>query len=334
MKAIIPVAGAGTRLRPLTYTQPKPLIPGAGKPIISFIIDQLVDAGVRDFVFVIGYLGEKIKNFLEIRYPNLNKEFVVQEERLGSAHAIWSAREQIQAADEAIIFFGDVILDMDYQEVLASPHSMLGVRKVSNPREFGVVEYGSNGIVEKVVEKPRIPKSDMAMVGFYKIREGGALLEALNFNIKQNIRSEGEFPLTDALMRMIERGVEFHTVTVDNWFNCGKKEVLLETNATLLDREGYAMQDNDLPAFDNAIIIHPVSIGEDCEISNSIIGPHVTIGNNVSINFSVVRDSIIGNYASINEIIMQKSVVGNDAAITGMRQSLNIGDNTEIDFSK
>lgn len=333
MKAIIPVAGAGTRLRPLTYTQPKPLIPVAGKPIISFIVDQLVEIGVRDFVFVIGYLGEKIKNFIETRYPDLNKEFVVQEERLGSAHAIWTARDKIKGAEEVIIFFGDVIVDLDFKKVLETPFSILGVKKVDDPREFGVVEYGNDKVVKRVIEKPKIPKSDMAMVGFYKIKEVDMLLEALDFNINQNVRSYGEFPLTDALMRMIEKGVKIKTAIVDNWFNCGKKEVLLETNAILLDREGYASHDIDLPNFDNSIIIHPVSIGDNCNIANSIIGPHVTIGNNVKISFAIVKDSIIGNYASINEIILQKSVVGNDAAITGMRQSLNIGDNTEIDFS-
>ncbi len=333
MKAIIPVAGAGTRLRPLTYTQPKPLIPVAGKPIISFIIDQLVEVGIRDFVFVIGYLGEKIKNYVESRYPELNKEFVQQEERLGSAHAIWMARDKIRDAEEVIIFFGDVIIDLDFKKVLEAPTSILGVKKVEDPREYGVVEYGKGEQVSRVVEKPRIPKSNMAMVGFYKIREVPQFIEALEFNISHNIRSYGEFPLTDALMRMIEKGVKMKTINVDNWFNCGKKEVLLETNAILLDREGYASSDNDLPAFDNSIIIHPVSIGANCSISNSIIGPHVTIGNNVRISFAIVRDSIIGNFASIREILLQKSVVGNDAAITGLRQSLNIGDNTEIDFS-
>ncbi len=333
MKAVIPVAGAGTRLRPLTYTQPKPLIPVAGKPIISFIIDQLVDVGVRDFVFVIGYLGEKIKNFLDQAYPELNKEFVVQEERLGSAHAIWSVRDCIRDAGEVIIFFGDVIIDVDFKKVLNAPTSILGVKKVDNPREFGVVEFGPGKVVRRVVEKPRIPKSDLAMVGFYKIKEVDKLLQALDFNMTNNIRSNGEFPLTDALMWMIEKGVKFKTITVDNWFDCGKKEVLLETNATLLERDGYASSDHDLPPFDNTIIIHPVSIGEGCDISNSIIGPHVTIGSNVRISFAIVKESIIGNYASIKEIILQRSVVGNDAAITGLRQSLNIGDNTEIDFS-
>lgn len=331
MKAIIPVAGAGTRLRPLTYTQPKPLIPVAGKPIISFIIDQLVEVGVREFVFIIGYLGEKIKDYVEQAYPDLTKEFVTQEERFGSAHAIWTARAAWKNADEVIIFFGDIIVDVDFQKVMDFPGSCLGVKKVTDPREFGVVEYGEDNVVNRVVEKPKIPKSDMAMVGFYKIKEVSILCEALDFNIKNQIRTEEEYPLTDALMRMIEKGVQLRTITVDNWFNCGKREVLLQTNAILLDREGYASA--DLPEFDSAIIIHPVSIGADCQIVNSIIGPHVTIGNNAKINNAIVKDSIIGNYASLREVILHHSVVGNDTAITGMKHSLNIGDNTEIDFS-
>ncbi|MBK8041811.1 MAG: NTP transferase domain-containing protein [Haliscomenobacter sp.] len=330
MKAVIPVAGAGIRLRPLTYTQPKPLIPVAGKPILSFIIDQLIGIGIQEFVFVIGYLGEKIRDYVEHAYPEIQKEFVQQEERLGSAHALYIAREYFRDAEELMIFFGDAIIDMDFERVLREPTSCLGVKKVQDPREYGVVEFREDGFVSRVIEKPRIPKSNLAMVGFYRIKEVPILIESLEFNVANNIRSEGEFPLTDALMRMIEKKVEFSTVEVDNWFNCGKKEVLLEANAILLDREGYAS--SNLPPFDNSIIIHPVSIGSQCEITNSIIGPHVTIGDNVQISYSIVKDSIIGNFASIKEVILQKSVVGNDASITGMRQSLNIGDNTEIDF--
>jgi len=331
MKAIIPVAGAGTRLRPLTYTQPKPLIPVAGKPIISFIIDSLKRIGVEEFIFVIGYLGEKIKLYLEQAYPNIKKSFVDQEQRLGSAHAIWTAREHIRDADQVIIFFGDTIIDVDFEEVMRIDGSVLGMRRVDDPREYGVIEFDNENRVNRLVEKPRIPKSNQAMVGFYKIKEVDALVEALEFNISHNIRTDGEFPLTDALMRMIEKKVNFHTLTVDNWFNCGRKDVLLKTNAILLDREGYAS--SDLPPFDNSIIIHPVTIGENCRIQNSIIGPHVTIGNNASITETIVKDSIIGNYAYLEEVILQKSVVGNDTAITGLRQSLNIGDNTEIDFT-
>ncbi len=331
MKAIIPVAGAGVRLRPLTYTQPKPLIPVAGKPIISFIIDQLTAVGISEFVFIIGYLGEKIRNYVEQTYPDLKKEFVVQEQRLGSAHAMWVAKDAWKDAEQIVVFFGDVIIDVHFQRVMDTPTSCIGVKRVEDPREFGVVEYHSDGSIAKVVEKPKIPKSNMAMVGFYKINEVDEIVKALDFNIENDIRTDGEFPLTDALMRMIEHGVELRTITVDNWFNCGKKAVLLETNATLLDREGYAS--NNIPEFDSSIIIHPVSIGENCQVTNSIIGPHVTIGHNAKINNAIVKNSIIGNFASLREVILQSSVVGNDTAITGMRHSLNIGDNTEIDLS-
>ncbi len=331
MKAIIPVAGAGTRLRPLTYTQPKPLIPVAGKPIISFLIDQMMGIGIRDFVFIIGYLGEKIKDFVEQQYPQINKVFVTQEERLGSGHAIWTAREHFSDSDEVFIFFGDIIIDADFNKIIDKPCSCLGIKRVHDPREFGVVELDQDDFAARVVEKPRIPKSDLALVGIYKIKEVRVFIDALDFNISRDLRTNGEFPLTDALMRMIEKGVKFSAFAVDNWFDCGKKEVLLETNANLLDREGYASA--DLPPFDNSIIIHPVSIGKDCNITNSIIGPHVTIGNHVEINGAIVKNSIIGNYAAIREVILQQSVVGNDASITGLRHSLNIGDNTEIDFS-
>lgn len=331
MKAVIPVAGAGKRLRPLTYTQPKPLIPVAGKPIISFIVDQLLGAGVEEFVFIVGYLGEKIETYIQEKYPDLKATFVTQMDRLGSGHALWVAREYFADADEIIIFFGDVIIDAKIEEIVHNEHSCLAVKKVADPRQFGVVELKGDNKVNRLVEKPKIPRSDLAMVGIYKIKEVPLLIDALSFNISREIKTNEQFPLTDALMRMLEKDVHFEIYPVDNWFDCGQREVLLETNAIFLDREGFASE--DIPNLDNSIIIHPVSIGKDCRISNSIIGPHVTVGSNVMINNAILKESIIGNYTSIKEVILQRSVVGNDTSITGLRQSLNIGDNTEIDFS-
>lgn len=332
MKAIIPVAGAGTRLRPLTYTQPKPLIPVAGKPIIDLIIDQLKAAGIDEFVFVIGYLGEKIQLHIESKYPNLKKEFVIQQSRQGLGHAIYVAKDVIQDCEEIIIFLGDTILDVEFDAFLNSEHSVLGVKTVNNPRDFGVVELGDDGYVVKVVEKPKIPKSNLAMVGLYKFKEVKALLSAIEKNIQEDLRTHGEIQLTDGIMNVINDGVKIKTIKVNNWFDCGKKEILLETNTKLLDDEGYASA--NLPVFDNTIVINPVAIGDNCTIKNSIIGPHVTIGDNVQINYSIVKNSIIGNYASIDDVLLTESIVGNDAAIKGHSQSLNIGDNTEIDFSR
>jgi len=330
MKAIIPVAGTGVRLRPLTYTQPKPLIPVAGKPIISFIVDQLIGLGVNDFVFIIGYLGEKIREYIERTYPQLNTAFVTQEERLGSAHAIWLARDFYADADQIMIFFGDAIIDADLGAFRDSPTTCLGVKTVDDPRNFGVVERDIDGNIRSLIEKPRIPKSNLAMVGCYMIREVEQFIEACSYNLENKVKSIGEFPLTDALNRMLEWGTELATIPVDNWFDCGRREVLLETNAIFLDRDGFAT--DDPPPYDNSIIIHPVHIGPDCDISNSIVGPYVTLGANTKLEHAIVADSIIGEFARIHDIVLRDSVVGNDASIGGLRQSLNIGDNTEIDF--
>jgi len=332
MKVVIPVAGAGTRLRPHTYTQPKPLMPVAGKPIIRFIVDKLTEVGIHDFVFVIGYLGDKIRDYVERTYPHLRTEFVYQEHREGSAHAIATAREAIEDEDEIFIAFGDTIFDVDLLQMLACPHSCLCVKKVSDPREFGVAECDENGFVTRLVEKPRIPKSNMAIVGLYKIKEVPALLRAIDHLIYNDVRTVGEFQLTDALQYMLEHGTRFQSLPVSNWFDCGRKEVLLETNATLLGQRGYATDEFHLPEFDNTIVIHPVAVGLNCQIANSIIGPNVTIGDNASISNSIVRDSIIGNFAALEDVVLRRSVIGSDASIRGTNLSLNIGDNTEIDF--
>lgn len=332
MKVVIPVAGAGTRLRPHTYTQPKPLMPVAGKPIICFIIDKLVEAGLDDFVFVIGYLGEKIRDFIEATYPNLQTEFVYQEHREGSGHAIWTAREVIEDEDEIFIAFGDTIFEIDLQQMLNMPGSCIGVKKVTDPREFGVAECTENGQVTRMVEKPRIPKSNLAIVGLYKITQVPALLRAIDYLVANDLRTMSEIQLTDALQYMIERGAQFNAIPVSNWFDCGRKEVLLETNAMLLSQSGYASDAFNLPEFDNTIFIHPVAIGANCQISNSIIGPHVTVGDNVSLNYAIIKDSIIGNFAALEEVVLRHSVIGSDTRVRGMNLSLNIGDNTEIDF--
>ena len=332
MKVIIPVAGAGTRLRPHTYTQPKPLMPVAGKPIICFIVDKLMEAGITEFVFVIGYLGDKIRDFIEEAYPNVSTEFVYQEHREGSGHAIWTAREAIEDEDEIFIAFGDTIFDVDMQELINCPHSCIGLKRVNDPRDFSVAEMDEWGRITKLVEKPRIPKSNLALVGMYKIKEVNGLIKATEYLIANNIRTVGEIQLTDALQYMIEQGTVFNSIAVSNWYDCGRKEVLLETNAMLLNQHGYASDAFNLPEYENTIIIHPVSIGKNCNISNSIIGPHVTIGTNVTLSNSIVKDSIIGNFASLEDVVLRHSVIGSDATIHGMNLSLNIGDNTEIDF--
>lgn len=222
MKAIIPVAGAGTKLRPHTYTQPKALIPLAGKTILSIIVDQLHEAGIRDFIFIIGYLGEKIQDYVKDKYPELNCHFVQQSERFGIGHAI-NLTKTLVGDDQVLIVLGDTIAEYDVKEVINSPQSMLGIKKVDDPRNFGVAEVEEDGSVSRVVEKPAIPKSNMALVGVYKIRETGILFTCLEKIVAGGAKSYGEFNLTDALQCMIETGARFQSFKVQNWFDCGRK---------------------------------------------------------------------------------------------------------------
>ncbi len=329
MKAIIPVAGAGTKLRPHTYTQPKALIPLAGKTILSIIIDQLRDSGITDFIFIVGYLGDKIQDYVNAKYPELNTYFVHQSERQGTGHAIDLTRE-IVGTDEVFIVLGDTIAEYDLKEVLDTPYSMLGVKKVDDPRNFGVAEIDEEGFISKVVEKPAIPKSNMALVGLYKIKETDFLFDCLRQLFVKDIKSNDEFNLTDALECMIQRGARFKSFKVQNWFDCGKKETLLESNATLLKKFGGNTNSNH--HFENTIIIPPVSIAEGCDIKNSVIGPNVAIGENTRLNHSIIKDSIIGSYSNLVEIVLNNSLIGNDAEVLGVSRNLNIGDNTAIDL--
>ncbi|MEN9963369.1 MAG: hypothetical protein RL582_464 [Bacteroidota bacterium] len=328
MKAIIPVAGAGTKLRPHTYTQPKALIPLAGKTILNIIVDQLKDAGVNEFIFIIGYLGEKIQDYVNKHYPDLNCHFITQNERMGTGHAVSLTRD-IVLNDEVIIVLGDTIADYDLSEVLASPFSMLGVKKVDDPRNFGVAEIDEDGKITRVVEKPVIPKSNMALVGIYKIRDTEMMFSCIDKQM-ETIADFHDLSITDAIECMIEKGTEFRPFKVSNWFDCGKKETLLESNAILLKKFGGNM--SEINPFQNTIIIPPVSIGTGCVIKNSVIGPNVAIGDHTSMNHAIIKDSIIGSYSNLVEIVLNNSLIGNDAEVKGVSRNLNIGDNTAIDL--
>jgi glucose-1-phosphate thymidylyltransferase len=328
MKAIIPVAGAGTKLRPHTYTQPKALIPLAGKTILSIIIEQLRDAGIKEFIFIIGYMGEKIQDYVHANYPELTCYFVTQNDRYGTGHAVELTKD-IVGDDEVFIVLGDTIAEYDIAALMNSEYSMLGVKKVDDPRNFGVAEIDEDGFINRVVEKPAIPKSNMALVGIYKIKESNVLYGCLEkiINTQQDYH---DFNLTDALECMIRQGAKFKSFKVSSWFDCGKKETLLESNAILLKKFGGNVFETN--PFQNTIIIPPVSIGEGCVIKNSVIGPNVAIGEHTSINHGIIKDSIIGAYSNIYEIVLNNSLIGSDAEVKGVSRNLNIGDNTAIDL--
>lgn len=334
MKAIIPVAGVGSRLRPHTHTQPKALVPVAGKAILVHIVDMLIDNGVQDLVFVVGYMGSKIRRFITNHYEGagLRIDFVVQDPREGIGHALYLAKEYFQHEKEMLIVLGDTIVNLDLRILTESPDTVLGVQKVSEPGRFGIAEMGPNGYIRRLVEKPQIPKSNQALVGIYKIADPGLLTEGLAYIIKNDIKHLGEYQLTDALMYMIDKGHAMRTVPVDGWFDCGKRSSLLEANAILLSR---MFKENPLRyKFPSTIIIPPVSIGKNCKITHSIIGPNVAIGDDAIVSYSIVEDTIVGSYSELRSIMLSHSIIGNDTRILGLSQQLNIGDNTEINFTE
>ncbi len=332
MKVVIPVAGLGAKLRPHTHTQPKPLVPIAGKPILAHMVDGLREGGLHDFLFVLGYLGDKIETYITAQYPYLDLSFVVQDPREGSAHALWVCKDKLIQEKELLIVLGDTIAGFDLKAVLESPHTILGVKKVSNPLLFGIAETDAEGWITKLVEKPKIPKSNQALVGIYKICNVPLLFEAIEHQIANKMKVNDEYYLTDALMYMINHGEKMRVIEVDNWFDCGRKETLLEANAILLNTSYYTNKNQ--PSFPDTIIIPPVSIGKGCKIAHSIIGPNVAIGENTIVKKTILSNSIIGSYSELHHVVLKDSIIGNDTALNGLIQSLNIGDNTEINFSK
>ncbi|MDB5205828.1 MAG: glucose-phosphate thymidylyltransferase [Flavisolibacter sp.] len=329
MKAIIPVAGAGTKLRPHTYTQPKALIPLAGKTVLSIIVDQLREGGITEFIFIVGYLGDKIQDYVRAQYPTITSHFIFQNDRQGIGHAIKLARNVVDG-DEAMIVLGDTICEYDVKSVIESQVSMIGVKKVDDPRTFGVAEICNNTEIAHVVEKPHIPKSNMALVGIYKIKETDMLFECLEANISQGLKTHGEYSITDALDCMIKKGAEFKAFKVDSWFDCGRRDTLLESNATLLKKFGAKPESS--ADYENTVLIHPVSIGKGCVIKNSIIGPNASIGDSTNIDFSIIKNSIIGSFSNLFDIVLDDSLIGSDTVIRGETRTLNIGDNTDIDL--
>ena len=330
MKIIIPVAGIGSKLRPHTHTQPKALVPVAGKPILAHIVDSLVGEGLNDFIFIIGYLGDKIESFITEKYPKIKASFIVQEPREGTGHAVWLAHQLITKNEDILIVLGDTIVDFNLGSIVDVPHSLLGVKKVDDPRNFGVAEIDQDGFIIRLAEKPNIPKSNLALVGVYLIRESAVLMEILGNMVANQQKTRDEYNLTEAIMKMIEKNVKVATFQVGNWYDCGSKSNLLETNAILLKRSAGSRGVYD---FKNTIIIEPVSIAADCDICDSIIGPNVSIGERTIVKSSIINNSIIGSFSQLETAILHQSVVGSDAYLKGLSHSLNIGDSTEIDFS-
>ncbi|MCF8262414.1 MAG: NTP transferase domain-containing protein [Melioribacteraceae bacterium] len=324
MRAIIPVAGFGTRLKPHTHSLPKVLVNVGGKPILGHILDKLLSEDIFKATFVVGHLGDKIREYVKTTYPSLQADYIEQTEMLGLGHAIYTAIPTFDD-DDIFIILGDTVFDVDLSKVLKEKKNALGVKEIEDPRRFGVAVV-ENGKITKLVEKPEKPVSHLALVGLYYISKKQSLIDSLNELVENNIKTRGEFQLTDALQLMIEKGDDIYTFPVEGWYDCGKPETLLSTNQFLLS------QYKTVYKLDNVIINHPVYISPSAKISNSVIGPNATISEDCVIEDSNIRNSIISQGAKVIMSMLENSIIGNNAFVRGNFKRLNAGDSSEIEF--
>jgi glucose-1-phosphate thymidylyltransferase len=322
---IIPMAGFGKRLRPHTYSRPKPMLNVAGEPILKHILDSLLGAEIDEFIFIVGYLGEQIEDYFRANYA-FKSTFVVQAEMLGQSHAIWLAREHIRGP--AMVMFADTLFETDLSVITKTDADAIAfVKEVDDPRRFGVVELDSTGRVTRFVEKPTSLDNKQVVIGLYYLRDSSAMLKAIDTQMIEKRMTKDEFFIADAFQIMVDNGSVFRTQAVNSWLDCGKPETILETNRYLLEHghdTGATFTQKDVA------IIPPVNIHPSARIENSVIGPHATICANCQISHSIIRDSIIDTGADVRNLILEQSLVGRNATLTGHPQTLNIGDDSSL----
>lgn len=325
--AIIPVAGVGSRLRPHTYSAPKVLVQVAGKPILGHILDELQDLGIERLTLIVGYLGDMIRDYVDSSY-SFKTEYVHQEELRGLGHAIYTTRESAKEDKRLLIILGDTIFKCDLRSVLSSKDSLIGVKEVTDPKRFGIIELEGDRILG-MQEKPDVPKTNLGIVGIYYLNNPALLFKCLGELIESGQTTKGEFQLTDALQRMMDLGEKFTPFFVDGWYDCGKPDTLLLANREILARE-HPGDSNHNPSFPNSIITPPVSIAPTAQVDSSIIGPYVTVADGAIIRNSVIHDSIISRKAMVSNIFLERSIISDNAKVESKPYRLNVGDSSEL----
>ena len=327
MKVIIPLAGKGTRLRPHTHVTPKPLLKVGGKPVMSYILDDLKELGVSEVVFITGYLKEKIEEYVRKEYPEFKAHFVEQAVQDGTAGAVKLAEPYID--EDTLIMFVDTLFDADLGMVKSLPEDVAGViwaKEVEDYQRFGVILTDKDGFMERIVEKPKDPVSKLANIGLYYIRDWKLLFEGINAVIGGPKSPGGEYYLTDAFQYMIDHGARIKVIEVEGWYDCGQPETLIETNRHLLET-GRAREPNG----GTGVKVHPpVRVGEGVQLENVEIGPNVTIGDDCIIRNSTLRDTIVDDETTIEGSSLHDALIGSHALVRNVRGSVNIGDYSTI----
>ncbi|MBE2219187.1 MAG: NTP transferase domain-containing protein [Ignavibacteria bacterium] len=322
MKAIIPVAGIGTRLQPITNSVPKVLVNVAGKPMLFHLIDEIISNGRIDtVVLIIGYLGEMIVEAVNKAYKSspVKFEFIEQKEMLGLGHAVYHGAEFV-GDEPVIIILGDTIFEFDLDSFISNNYSAIGYKDVEDVSRFGIVE-SENGFITRLIEKPApgVTDSKSAIAGLYFIKNGAHLFRAIEHLMDNNIRTKNEYQLTDALMKMVEEGEKMIPFEIQNWFDCGKPETLLNTNTYILNRDHLEENEHE---FVNTKLRQPVYIGVNCTIQNSEIGPNVTIADGVTVKDSKIVNSLICDGSTVTNAELENVIIGISDTIEGKQENI------------
>jgi len=329
MKIIVPMAGRGSRLRPHTLTVPKPLIPIAGKPIVQRLVEDIVKVAgeeVDEIAFIIGDFGKEVEENLKSIAEGLGAKGSIyfQDEPLGTAHAILCAKESMQG--NMVVAFADTLFRANFS-LDTQNDGVIWTKRVENPKAFGVVKKDANGIITDFVEKPEEFVSDEAIIGIYYFKDGEYLRDELQYLLDNDIKDRGEYQLTNALENMKAKGSKFTSGTVNEWMDCGNKNVTIETNGKILgfiaEEEGLVSPDAQI---ENSEIIPPVFIGAGAKISNSTIGPRVSIGKGTVVSDSSLSDVLIQEDSEVKNAKLSNSMIGNKAKFDGNFTEISIGD--------
>lgn len=331
MKIIIPMAGYGTRLRPHTWSKPKPLVTVAGKPVLGHVLDMFASLpSIDEVIFIVGYLGAQVQEYVARAYPGLNARYVEQTEMLGQSHAVWLARQGLSGP--MLLVFVDTLIDADLSGLGAEQaEAVAWVKAVPDPRRFGVAELGPDGLVQRLVEKPQDLANNLAVVGMYYLRQSERLVSAIEAQMAEKRVLHGEFFLADALTLLLQQGLKMRVQPVEVWHDCGKPDSLLDTNRYLLEHG----RDNSAVAArrPGVVVVPPVYIDPSAVVDEAVIGPHVSIGAGCEVRRSLLKDSIIDNGSQILDTALAASLIGREARVIGRYRSLNVGDSSEIGFA-
>lgn len=333
LKVVIPMAGYGKRLRPHTWSRPKQLLTLAGKTVIEHVLDtfnSLPEDIKIEYVFIVGYLGEKIKAYMAEEHPETTVHFVVQDEMRGQSHAIYLAKDYINGP--MIMVFADTLIETDLSFLEKEKSDIVAwVKPVPDPRRFGVAEVGKGNMVTRLIEKPKAMDNNLALVGFYYFKKGQDLIQAIEKQIEQQVQLKGEFFLADAINIMLEDGKsKMRTEKVQVWLDAGTFEAMLSTNRYLLEHS----HDNSEKAGQRigVHVIPPVFIHPEAEVESSVIGPHTTVEAGCKILGSVIQNSIIEKGSQVEDVLLDGSLIGQNTIVKGGSTSINVGDNTDIEI--